>query len=257
MRHPKILLAITLCFTFLHETYSQVSIEKIVFTKAKGGTVATSVFLTLKIMGTEQTRLAISSGANAAVEMPLQDFDYNVVTGLVAEQVGKWYSDFSGDAIDVIFDINALVKIKELVNEGLVTRGAFSTGAKTPQESIFKFHDSISFYTVTRLSKEDIKNQKNTATDHLQVEAFAHNISATLEWFKFVDSNKIVVPDKVVVIVNEMKNLRNENMQINNSVKVAEDDKQAKSFSLDKIKLLQPGDTVSIRKLKETINPVC
>lgn len=254
MRYPKILLAIALCFTFLHGTYSQVSIEKIVFTKAKGGTVATSVFLTLKIMGTEQTRLAISSGDNATVETPLQDFDYNVVTGLVAEQVGKWYSDFSGDAIDVIFDINALVKIKELVNEGLVTRGAFSTGPKTPQESIFKFHDSISFYAVTRLSKEDIKKQKNTAIDHLQVEAFAHNISATLEWFKLVESNKILVPDKVVVIVNEMKNLRNENTQISNSVKIAEDDKLAKSFSLDKIKLLQPGDTASIRKLRETIN---
>jgi|GEM_PF-2200444 len=252
MRYPQILLVIALCFTFLHSTYAQISIEKIVFTKAKGTTVATSVFITLKIIGTEQTRLAISSGDNAAVEVPLQDLDYDVVTGLVTEQVGKWYSDYSGDAIDSIFDINALVKMKELVNEGLVTRGAFNTGPKTVQESIFKFHDSLSFYITTRLSSEEIK--KGTETGHIQVQPFVNNVAAALDWFRFIDSNKIVVPDNVTIIANEMKDLQDENKRINNSVIAAEDDKQAKSFSLDRIKLLHPEDTSSIRKFMETIN---
>jgi hypothetical protein len=204
----------------------------------------------LKVEGPDRLKLNIKTADKTAVELTLSDFDYEVVTGLLAEQLRTWYPPLAGLNIDGIFDINALVKLRELVNGGFVARAAYSSGPKDPQQSIFTFFDSIPFYKATWRSntgRADIGYAPRQNQFYLQ---------SKLENILYWSDKQTAKAAGNEVLRNNSANIRTlleENRQLEAKVKLAEDRKQSNTFALGKARIQQAADTATINLLTREI----
>lgn len=226
-----------------------INIEKIIFTKTIGTQGVTSVTLLLKVEGTDRLKLNMKTSDKTAVEVPLSDFDYEVVAGLLAEQLRKWYTAFAGQNIDGIFDINALVKIKELVNDGFIARAAYNSGPRNPQQSIFTFFDSIPFYKAILRSHGPAGKPADQVQPSFIRSSDLDSILKRIDMRLSKDSGNALLRNQVT----DVRTLLQENRQLSANVKVAEDRKQSNTFALEKARILNAGDTATINPLVRQI----